>query len=236
MSEGADPIKTFMEGWKPFAALPPGNLVRRSLLRFMATEDGDQRREIFAKANGLYKLHRTYEALGILRTANNAKSEVFDRMIGISTSDFAAAIKNKQPKDYLLQLQEAFEFGRSPAASNQLAVRQFLSHFWALKPGAPSLKYTIYGNGVLFSTGGGTHEEMTKAFTDLGFGSGRPAGGGAIIRNGDLDFDYDTYSKAVQSGGSARQLVGESLNRWIRATGADETRVKLTYHENVASS
>ena len=89
-----DEVLAFLEKWKPFASLPPGNAVRRSILRLLGTEDAGERAKILAKVNGLYGLHGIYQGLGILREGGGAKWETFAQLLGISVADFATAIDN----------------------------------------------------------------------------------------------------------------------------------------------
>ena len=86
---------------------------------------------------------------------------------------------------------------------------------------------------MLFSAGGKTHDEMAKEFTQRGFGSGMPIGGGFIRRDGDLAFQYDTHSTFAQTGG-AKELVADSFQRWFRTTGADADKVTIDYSDSVA--
>jgi len=228
-----DEVRAFLEKWKPFASLPPGNAVRRSILRLLGTDDAVERANILAKVNDLYSLHRIYEGLGILRDGAGAKGEAFAQLLGISVSEFAAAIRKKEQKAFLALLLEGFEFDRAAAAPNQLAGRQFLTYLWEMRVGDPAIKYSIYPNGVLFSAGGKTHDEMAKEFTQQGFGSGRPIGGGFIRRDGDLTFQYDTHSTFIKTGGS-HKIVADSLKRSIRTTGGDTDRVTFVYADSVA--
>jgi hypothetical protein len=233
MSDPIDEVRAFLEKWKPFAALPPNNAVRESILRLLGTEDAAERAKILAKVNDLYCLHRIYKGLGILRDDAGAKGEAFAQLLGISVPEFAAAIRNKEQRAFLTLLLEGFEFDRAVPAPNQLAARRFLGYLWQMRVGDPAIKYSIYPNGVLFSAGGKTHDEMAKEFTERGFGSGLPTGGGFIRRDGDLAFQYDTHSTFAQTGG-AETLVADSLQRWIRTTGADPDKVTIDYSDSVA--
>lgn len=71
---------------------------------------------------------------------------------------------------------------------------------------------------------------MAEEFIKRGFGSGMPTGGGFIRRDGDLAFQYDTHSTFAQTGG-AEKLVADSLQRWIRTSGADADKVTIGYSD-----
>lgn len=233
MSDPFDEVRAFLQKWKPFASLSASDAVRQSILRLLGTEDAGERAKILAKANDLYSLHRIYEGLGILRDGAGAKGEAFAQLLSISVPAFAKAIRNNEQRAFLGLLLEGFEFDRAATAPSQLAARRFLANLWQMRVGDPAIKYSIYPNGVLFSAGGKTHDEMAKEFTQRGFGSGLPIGGGFIRRDGDLAFQYDTHSTFIQTGG-AEKLIAESLQRWIRGTGADPGKVTFGYAESVA--
>lgn len=237
MTHPADRVQRFLESWRPLAELPPGNPVRRTVLRFVATEEPAERRRLLERVSPLYRLHGIYESLGILREQGHARREVFRRLLALSIEDFARALEEGRQKDYLALLMEGFEFGRQAPPGAHAAAREFLLHLWSLEVGGQAgLKYSVYPNGVLFTTGGQTHDEMAREFNRRGFGSGNPVAGGTLLRQGPLAFCYDTHSTFVRAGGSPQKLVAESLQRWIRATGGDAGQVGLTYLANVAQA
>jgi hypothetical protein len=225
-------IRGFLQNWKPFASLPPNDALREEIFAFLSAGSADERKTALARVNSLYKLHTVYRQLGILREAENAKVASFTQLIELSPEAFAEAIRNQQQKPFLLMILDGFEFDRAAAPPNQLATRQFLSYFWNMRVGDPPIKYGVYSNGIIYSAGGKTHDELARDFTQKGFGSGMPMGGGFMQRQADLHFVYDTYSQFVKSG-SPKQLVLDSTRRWIRSSGADDTKIKLTYAERL---
>jgi hypothetical protein len=231
MPQPLSEVSKFLENWKPFATLPPNSPLRRDILLLLEATDPETRREVLLRVNPLCKIQRTYQELGILREVGG-KAETFGKLIALSVPDFAKAIAAGEQKAFLTLLLDGFEFDRAAIPPNQAALRQFLSYFWALRVGAPAIKYGAYPNSLLFSAGGKTHEELAREFKDKGFGSGQPVGGGFITRLGPLAFAYDTYSAAVKAG-DQRQYVGDSIRRAIRITGGDDTKVQIAYQERV---
>jgi hypothetical protein len=225
-------IRGFLENWKPYATLPADDPLRREILAFLEARDPAARQEMLARLNTLYRLHRIYGELGILREGESAKVAIFSQLIALSAAEFAEAIRGQRQKPFLTLLLEGFEFERAAAAPNQLAARQFLAHFWTLRVGDPPLKYGIYPNGVLFSSGGKSHDELAREFTKRGMGSGMPVGGGFMARQATLAYAYDTHSQFMKSG-DPRALVAESLRRWIRLSGGDEGKVQISYTERL---
>ena len=228
MAEPVAEILAFLEKWKPFASLPPKDPLRADILGFLKAPGGAERHQILVRVNSLYRLQRTYGELGIVRDGESAKAATFAQLVAFAPAEFAQAVRNQQQKPFLTLLLEGFEFDRAAAAPNQLAARQFLAYFWGLRIGDPAIKYGIYPNNVVFSAGGKTHDELAREFTQQGFGSGMPLGGGFIARRGDLHFVYDTYSQFVKAG-DQRQAVADSIRRSIRLTGGDDGKVKIDY-------
>ncbi len=113
------------------------------------------------------------------------------------------------------------------------AARRFLLELWELPVMGLGIKYSIYPNGVPFSAQGMTHDQLAKRFTDLGLGSGRPAGGGELQRKAELEFAYDTASAAF-GGRMEPAFVADSVRRWVRLTGGREERVVLQYQEKLS--
>ena len=232
MSEARQVVQEFLMGWKPFAQLPPGNPARRSLTRFIETDDPTQREEIFARLNLLYRLHKTYVELGMRREDNSGIGEQHQRLMRMKVEDMAEAISSGGRRDLAELLQAGFEFGRSVLEPRLMAVRLFLLEFWDLPVGGLGMKYSVYPNGVLFSIVGLTHDELARRFNDLGMGQGAPLGGGEIQRQGDLEFLFDTASTAFK-GAFKPEFVQESLKRWVRLTGGSEDRVTFSYRERM---
>ena len=232
MAQPAAEVRTFLENWKPFTSIPASSPLRRDILMFLDATRPEDRQEILLRANPLFKLHRMYSDIGILRDVETGKAETFAKLLSISAADFAKAISGGEQKAFLALILEGFEFDRAVIAPNQSALRQFLVYFWDLRVGAPAIKYSIYPNNLLFSAGGKTHDQMAREFTQAGFGSGGPMGGGFIARRGPLSFAYDTHSQFVKSG-DQRAYAAESMKRAIRMTGGDDTKVQIAYKERV---
>ena len=217
-------IERFMLNWTPFASLPLGNRARTSLVRFLAADDAQARARALEYANALFRLRRIYAALGILRT--DLAFDPYSAALDLTPQAVAAAIRQGVAQEILALLQQAFEFGRHPAPPQQQAARTFLLEFWALHVGGPSMKYCLFPNGIPYSGAGKTHEETARQFVSLGFGNGLPQCGGSIERTGDLAFQFDIGSTAFRSSGSPVG-VRQAILRWVRATGADDTKVTL---------
>ena len=232
MAQPLAEVRAFLENWKPFASIAASSPIRRDIVMLLEATRPEDRQEILQRVNPLYKLQRTYSEMGILREVETGKADTFAKLMSLSVAEFAKAIAGGQQKAFLTLILDGFEFDRAAIAPNQAALRQFLVHFWALRAGAPAIKYGAYPNNLLFSAGGKTHEELAREFKEKGFGSGQPAGGGFIIRLGPLAFAYDTYSAAIKSG-DQRQYVGDSIRRAIRITGGDDTKVQIAYKERV---
>lgn len=232
MPDSIPEIRGFFQNWKPFATLAQDDPLRTMIFQFIEAKSPKDRQDILARTNLLYRLHRIYGELGILRDTENVKVGSFAQLFALVAADFAQAIKNQQQKPFLTMILEGFEFERAAAAPNQLAARQFLDYFWNMRAGDPPIKYGIYPNSLIFSAGGKTHDELAREFTQKGFGSGMPKGGGFIARREKLDFAYDTHSQFVKSG-DQRQPALEAMKRWIRLTGGDDSKVKITYVERL---
>jgi len=223
-------VRTFLLAWRPLADLPPGNVARRSVLRFFETDDAAERREILERANPAARLYRIYGELGIRRPTR--WGEDFERVLGLTADGLAAEIAAGTQRGALELLRACFEVGSAAAEARQQALRLFLLEVWGLKVGGPSMKYSYYANGVMFAGGGKTHEEMARDFVRLGLGSGHPVAGGQIIRRDELAFAYDLHSSAYASG-DQRGNVADAFRRAIRASGAEEGRVRLEYVERL---
>ena len=171
-----------------------------------------------------------YDELGIVRETEGGKAATFQQALNLNPAEFAKAIREGQQKPFLTLLLEVFEFDRAVIPGNHTAARQFLEHFWKMRVGDPAIKYGLYPNNVIYSAGGKTHDILAREFTQQGFGSGQPIGAGFIARKEPLAFTYDTYSQFVKVG-AQQQAVAEAIRRWIRLTGGDDAKVKITYAE-----
>lgn len=228
MSEAADLVRSFLESWKPYAQLPPGNAARRTINRFIETDEPAERARIIARTNLLFQLHEQYERLGIRREDADAKSEQFAKLLAMPAREMAAAIESEGRRDLLELLQAGFEFGRNELEPRFEAVRRFMLEIWAMPIAGLGIKYSIYGNGVFVASGGLTHDEMARKFSAQGLGGGRPIGGGKLQRRENLGFDFDTSSTAF--GGQLKpEFVTESFSRWLRLTGGQVDKVTLTH-------
>ena len=227
MSEAVQAVRGFLEGWKPYAVLPPGNPARRSIHRFVETDDVAERTRIIARCNLLFQLHELYQGLGMLREQPDANMARFAQLISMPAEEMAEAIAGEGRRPFLEMLQAAFEFGRSPLEPRLAAVRRFLLDLWSLTVEGMGMKYSLYANGVLFAAGGLTHDQMARRFNELGFGQAWPMGGGEFQRLDTLAFAFDTDSTAF-----GKQLKPEfvkiSLSRWVHQTGGREEELKLT--------
>ena len=216
-----------MLNWMPFAMLPPGSRVRTSIMRFLAAETPDDRARAMEYASSLYKLHRIYKELGILRMER--AYDPYTELLGLSFQKMAIAIRQGNTQELLGLLQRAFEFGRHPVPPQHQAARTFLLELWALQSGGSNMKYCIYANGIPYSGGGKTHEEMARQFVATGLGNGLPLCGGLIYRTEELAFQFDISSTAFRASVQPEQ-VRHAIMRWIHATGADESKVKFAFH------
>lgn len=226
-------VMAFLEKWKPFADLAPGNPARRGVVRLLESDDPDQRRQVLLRVSPAARLHEVYDGLGIRRLHPQDKSGPFAELLALPVTEMARALAAGEQREFLGLLQACFEFGRHAPEPRIPAGREFLLVFWSLPLGGPPTKYSIYPNGLLYSLPGATHDEMAQRFTKAGLGSGRPLGGGAIKREVELGFLYDTATAAF-SANMKPEFVTESLRRLIRTTGGDDQMVKLT-HQNKLS-
>lgn len=234
MSEEVQALRAFLESWKPYAQLPPGNPARRTINRFIETDEAEERAKVIARTSLLFQLHEQYVHLGIRRVDSDAKTEQFAKMLAMPAAEMAGAIESEARRPYLELLQSVFEFGRFELEPRFAAVRRFMLDLWALPIGGLGMKFSIYSDAVLFASGGLTHDEMARKFNAMGLGRGRPTGGGEIQRRGKLAFAYDTASTAF--GGQLKpEFVKESISRWIRLTGGQADRVKLIFENRLGA-
>jgi hypothetical protein len=220
-------IDRFMQNWTPYSTLRPGNRARTSLARFLAAATREDRARALEYASALSRLQRIYGELGILRTGR--AFDPYAELLELTAQKFADAIRQGHHPEWLTLLQHAFEFGKHPVLPPQQAARTFLLEFWALRVSGPTMKYCIYINGVPYSGGGKTHEEMARQFVHDGLGSGSPMCGGQINRTDDLVFEFDVGSTAFHTS-MRHEEVRQVILRSIHATGGDETRVTLKHH------
>lgn len=218
-------IQSFLEGWKPFAELPADLTLRGQILEFLGESDPMVRKRHFASANGLYRLHNRYRELEMSREDKSGRTEQFELLFTLDLAEFAAAIERKEQKNWLVLLQFCFEFGRYQVPPRHHLMREFIHHMLDQEINAAPIKYSVYGDGVLYSGGGKTHDEMAQDFIKLGMGGGRPVAGGLLSRTGTYEFLYDLSSTTFRGGDPA--LVTEGLARWIRGTGGREDKIKI---------
>jgi hypothetical protein len=217
-------IERFLSNWMPFAMLPPDSRARTSVLRFVTAESQEERKRALRYASLQYRLQDQYSELGVLRT--DRPSDAFRELLALSLEQIALDIRQGDTQEFCYLLQRAFEFGRQPVPPQHNAARQFLREFLALQPGGPNMKYCIYPNGIPFSGGGKTHEELAREFVATGLGGGLPQCGGVIYRIEPLRFTFDMSSTAFRT--SIRpEGVRQAILRWIRTTGGDEQRLWL---------
>lgn len=228
MSNPKDVVSEFLKQWKPIAVMAPGNPVRRGVLRFMATDDVSQRETIVAKTNMLYALHRQYRELAIFREDNPPFAEDIAEVFKFSVADFATAIEDNSFKNITAAIQKAFQFGRYEADPKHVAFRKFLTYLWAMPVGGPGLKYSMYSNGVIYSAGGLTHEEMAREYNQMGFGGDKPDFGGQFYRADALSFEFDAGSTTFVKTANPSK-VDESVRRWVRVTGGDAGKLQIKY-------
>ena len=227
-------ILDFLESWKPFAEMGPGHPTRRGITRFLEAEDRRQREAVMNKTIPLFQLQSHYTLLGIRKVDRQDKSDRFEELLKMPLEKMAQLIQSEERREILGLLQECYEFGREATPSKTYAIREFLIHFWAMPVAATALKYTLYPNGVFFTNPGSTHDEMASKFNKMGLGSGRPQGGGEILRRETLLYLFDTATKAF-GGFMKPNVVEESLRRWLRLSGCDEEKLTLRYVEKLGA-
>ena len=225
-TSGGDPqvIAQFMGSWAPLSTLPQGSRLRNAVLRFVAAASQDERAKALESGSALFKLQRIYEALSILRL--DRASDPFAELLSLSREQLAASIRQGKPQDALARLQRGFEFGRLQVPPQAEAARTFLLELWALAVRGANMKYCIYPNGIPYSGGGKTHEEMARQYVTEGLGSGQPVCGGVIYRIEPLAFTFDISSTAFRNS-LQPEGVRQTVARWIRTTGGDEQKVVL---------
>ncbi|MBI3992786.1 MAG: hypothetical protein HY342_05905 [Candidatus Lambdaproteobacteria bacterium] len=228
MSSAQETVGEFLKQWKPIAAMPPGNPVRRGVLRCMTTDDVAQRASVLAKTNALFALHERYREIGIFREDAPPHAADMAALLAVKLDEFAQAIADGKAQNFLELIQKGFQFGRFEPEAKHVALRKFLLHLWHMRIGGPGLKYSMYGNGVLYTAGGLSHEEMAREYNQLGFGGDKPLFGGQFYRIEQLEFHFDTgsttFARHVDPG-----KVEEAVRRWVRLTGGDATRLALAY-------
>lgn len=218
-------IERFLSGWPPFASLPATSRRRTGVLRFLASESEEERRQLLEDFNPTYVLHRVYEALGILRPDRNDPATA---LLAMPRAQLAEAIRAANAAEWLVLLQRSFEFGRHPTAPATYAARLFLLEIWEMPPKGPGQKYCIFTNGIPFSDGGKPHEEIVRVYTQTGYGSGPPICAGFIYRTGHTDFVFD-YGSTTYRSNLPPEEARKHVQRWVRATGGDEKKVGFDY-------
>ncbi len=226
MSDAYATVERFLRGWKPFAELG-GTMLGAQILALLAERDPEARRRHLASASDLYRLHRRYEELGLLRPGKNERAEQFERLLAEPVEAFAAAIERGEQKEHLTRLQFCFDFGRHAAPPRAALMREFIHKLFDLETGGLGVKYSLYPAGVLYTSTGKSHDEMAQDLAKLGMG-GAPVAGGTIARTAQLDFLYDMASTAYKATNDP-DAVKEPLLRAIRNTGGQEERVRLRF-------
>ena len=233
MSDAYASVERFLKGWKPFAELS-GTMLAAQILALLAEGDPEARRRHLASASDLYRLHRRYEELGLLRPGKNERAEQFERLLTEPIAVFAQAIGDGAQKEHLSRLQFCFEFGRHAAPPRVTLMREFIHKLFDLETGALGVKYSLYPGGVLYTSAGKSHDEMAQDLAKLGMG-GAPVAGGAIARSAQLEFVYDMASTAYKATNDPA-AVKEPLLRAIRNSGGEEQRVRLRFDTGRATA
>jgi hypothetical protein len=215
--------------WKPWAQLPPRSQVRQATEAFLTAPTSDQRRAALERGNSLFRLHNIYRELSILRADAGEKAREFATLLATPNSDLHAALRGTGNPASLTLLQQCFEFGRGAIHPKYEAVRNCLLELWRLEGGGPSMKYAIYPNGIINSGAGKTHEEMAREFVALGYGGGVPQAGGQIYRKGTLSFEFDLSSTAFRANGVQPNNIVSAIQRWLRVTGSEESKVRFIF-------
>jgi hypothetical protein len=228
MSAASDAVTAFLKDWKPIAEMPPGNPLRRGMLRYVAAPDAAARRTLLAKTSELFALHQIYQELGIFREDEPPYAKDLDALLSLSIEDFAEGVREGNIRPFAETLQKGFQFGRYAVDTKHLAMRRFLLHLFQQEAGGAGMKYTVYANGIIHGSHGKTHEEMAKEFTILGFGNGKPEFGGQFYRVALLSFRFDTGSTTYMANVDPRKVI-ETVRRWLRLTGGQEDKVELAY-------
>lgn len=219
-------VQEFLQRWRPFTELPKHGRLRHAVWAFLQTEDTEERRRIVAQHSELAKLHALYAEAGVLREERTERDAVQERLLALSVPDFARAIAAGDAGEYTTLLQEGFEFGRKETPMRQQLLRGFLTELFSQPLRGAPMKYSMYPNGVFYSGGGKTHEEMVREFSAQGYGGGLPAAGGQITRTEPLVFVYDLSSTAYRRTGHPKD-VADNLKRAVRQTGGREDKVRF---------
>ncbi len=235
VTAGNAPLSHVLAAWKPLAQQPPGRDVRQAIEDFLSAISADTRRAALERGNPLFRLQNIYRELGILRAEPGEKAREFATLLATSNADLHAALRDAGQPNLLNLLQSCFEFGKGAIHPKYEAMRLCLLEMWLMQPGGPSMKFAIYPNGIIFSGAGKTHEEMAREFVAEGYGAGVPAAGGQIFRTGPLAFDFDISSTAFRSNGMQPANIASALQRWLRVTGADETKPRFNYRPPAGS-
>jgi hypothetical protein len=233
VSDAYATVEQFLQGWKPFAELS-GTMLAAQILALLGERDQEARRRHLLSASDLYRLHRRYEELELLRPGKNERAEQFERLLHEPIEAFAAAIAKGQQKEHLGLLQFCFEFGRHAAPPRAALMCEFIHKLFDLEIGGLGVKYSLYPAGVLYTSTGKSHDEMAQDLAKLGMG-GAPVAGGTIARTGQLDFLYDMASTAYKAT-SDPNAVKEPLQRAIRNTGGQAEKVRLRFDASRATA
>ncbi len=234
MTTSSGPLSQALALWKPWAQLPPGSEVRQAIEDFLMATTCERRCAALERGNPLFRLHNIYRELEILRADPGEKAREFSTLLATASSDLQSAVRGSGSPGLLALLQQCFEFGRAATHPKYEAVRLCLLEMWRLDAGGPSMKYALYPNGIVNSGAGKTHEEMAREFVALGYGGGLPQAGGQIFRTGALTFTFDIGSTAFRGSVQPANVVA-AIQRWMRATGAEESNVRFTYRPSAGT-
>jgi len=223
------PVAQALAVWGPLKNLPPGSTVRPGIERFLAAPTPEARRAALARESSLLRLLDLHQQLGILREDPGERARQFAALLVIPSEDILAAIRDKRSSEALTLLQTCFEFGQGAHLGKHEAARLCLLEMWGLRVRGPNMKFALYPNGILHSGGGSTHEEMARQFVSEGHGGGPPLAGGLLTRTAQFAFEFDLSSTAFRANGVQPGQIPAAFKRWLRNTGADETKVSFAF-------
>ncbi len=221
-------IQHLLGTWKPFADLPKEHPVRVRVERFLGMSREEDRRYLMQRASVLFRLQESYADLGILLTGDGENHNPFQALLEMDRGKMTAMLRDGKRQELLTLLQRVFEFGRITVPPNTQAARLFLQEMWALSPGGHNMKFCVFPGGVPFSGNGKTHEETARLWISEGYGSGAPLAGAVLDRAAPLEFEFGLSTNAFR-GGMTPPEIKASMLRWIRLTGGDPAKVKLTH-------
>ena len=217
----------FLNGWKPYAELPANSHLRRYIPEFLQSGSEETRRRLFRNVNTLYKLQGVYEEQGLLRPGKTERIAQYEELLKLNAGKLDECLRKGTQRHNLMLLQKGFEFGRHPASSRQLTNRDFLLTLFHTNPMDPALKYCLYPGGILYTSGGKSHDELVIQYKREGLGSGVPMVGGLLWRKGKFEFTFDLSSNAFGRNAEAADVRTALLNA-VRSTGGDDTKLNVS--------